>query len=49
MPRAVDFEDCGIAEAISKYRLKVPVNQRSYKWEDGLIKGDVDNPVRHDV
>ncbi|MGD1278705.1 MAG: DUF262 domain-containing HNH endonuclease family protein [Tepidisphaeraceae bacterium] len=48
MARAVDFEDCGIAEAISKYRLKVPVNQRSYKWEDEHVQDlftDLENAI----
>ena len=34
MSRDVDFSDSGIAAVIQQNRLVVPVNQRSYKWEE---------------
>jgi hypothetical protein len=30
----IDFEIFGIASALSRYTLRVPLNQRSYAWED---------------
>jgi hypothetical protein len=30
----IDFEIIGIASALSRYTLRVPLNQRSYAWED---------------
>ncbi|MGD0293945.1 MAG: DUF262 domain-containing HNH endonuclease family protein [Terracidiphilus sp.] len=30
----IDFEIVGIASALSRYTLRVPLNQRSYAWED---------------
>jgi len=34
----IDFEITGIAAALSRYTLRVPLNQRSYAWEDEHVK-----------
>ena len=34
----IKFESIGIAKVLSDNRLKVPLNQRSYKWEEEHIK-----------
>jgi uncharacterized protein with ParB-like and HNH nuclease domain len=50
--RAIDFEDCGIAEVISKYRLAVPPNQRSYKWKKENVNelfDDLENAISQAV
>ena len=36
--KGIDFSDCGIAMAINQNRLMVPVNQRSYKWEEEHVR-----------
>ena len=33
----IDFEIIGIASALSRYTLRVPLNQRSYAWEDDHV------------
>jgi hypothetical protein len=36
--KGIDFHDCGIGTAINQNRLMVPVNQRSYKWEEEHVR-----------
>jgi uncharacterized protein with ParB-like and HNH nuclease domain len=36
--KGIDFDDYGIATAIQQHRLMVPVNQRSYKWEEEHVR-----------
>lgn len=36
--KGIDFNDYGIATAINQNRLMVPVNQRSYKWEEEHVR-----------
>jgi hypothetical protein len=32
--------EAGIGSVLTKYPLRVPLNQRSYAWEDGHVKLD---------
>ena len=36
--KGISFSDCGVATAINQNRLMVPVNQRSYKWEEEHVR-----------
>ena len=45
----IDFEHLGIAEVLSRYRLKVPLNQREYSWEDDHVNAllrDITNALK---
>jgi uncharacterized protein with ParB-like and HNH nuclease domain len=33
----ITHEHVGIGEALSRYRLKVPLNQREYAWEEKQV------------
>jgi hypothetical protein len=49
MSKEVDFQNQGIAEVIKENRLRVPVNQRSYKWEDEHVRDlftDLENALQ---
>lgn len=49
MSRDVLFSDSGIAAAIQQNRLLVPINQRSYKWEEKHVTDlftDIDGALR---
>lgn len=32
----LSFQEVGIADALSRWALTVPLNQRSYEWEDQI-------------
>jgi uncharacterized protein with ParB-like and HNH nuclease domain len=34
---AIDFEQLGIGEILTRYRLRVPANQRDYAWESEQV------------
>jgi hypothetical protein len=42
----IDFDHVGIGKAIANNRLKVPVNQREYSWEDEQVREILDDLYR---
>jgi uncharacterized protein with ParB-like and HNH nuclease domain len=48
----VDFELSGIGNVLKKYRLKVPVNQREYSWEEEHVLdlfSDLQNAIQQNL
>ncbi len=45
-PGAIQFDHLGIGRALANHRLKVPVNQREYSWEDEQVKELFDDLFR---
>src|SRR5450759_8897 len=38
MTNKIEFENIGIAEVLQRYRLRVPLNQREYAWENDHVR-----------